>query len=437
MHLLNFKNLLAGMGTLVAFLLVLTYALLHSSQVAHSSQAVSNQLPIASVVQVGSVHIPPHVERFNGVVQAARKVEIESSLLARVEEMLVHVGDEVHAGQTLVRLDARELHASAAVAQAELARNEAILDELTTGARQQELTQAEALVHESAAALALKQSVFDRFSQANNANAISAVDLDLATHELQSAKARSESAAAQLSQLREGARPEQVRAQQAAVDGCAARLAQLQARIADTVLVAPFNGRIQSRFVDEGKIIAPGQAALTLVESQHLEVHVGLPPETATRIAGPEQTIIVEVNSQALDATLVRMAPALDASSGTRAAVFKLSDEAPVAPGEAVSVVIEHQGDAAGCWLPTSSLISNKAGGWAVLVACPSATEPAAYQLTSMDVTLLDSRGERCRVEADLEEGSLIVSQGTHRFVVGQSVGIRLTSGAAAGAGDR
>jgi multidrug efflux pump subunit AcrA (membrane-fusion protein) len=426
MHVLTFKNALVGMGTIAASILVLVYALLEVSQVAHSSQGPAKPLPTAHAVQLGSLQAKPLVERFNGVIQATRTVDIASSVLARVEEVKVQVGDRVETGQAMVRLDSRELRASAAAAKAELARNQAILDELIAGARQQELAQAEAIVNELASALVLKQATFDRVLKASHVAAISATDLDSAMHELQATKARAASAEARLSQLREGARPEQVRAQEAAVASCAAQLMQLEARIEDTVLVAPFDGRIQSRFVDEGKIVAPGQSILTLVESSHLEVLIGLPADSATRLLSEQlNQVVVEVGRQRVNATLARVAPALDRTSGTRSAVFKISDQAAFAPGDAATVIIEHSVDQSACWLPTSSLISGNDKGWAVLVAQPSANQIEGYRLAAVGIELLDSHGEMCRVKTDLADGSLIVSQGTHRFAEGQMVDVR------------
>jgi HlyD family secretion protein len=426
MHGLTSYKYLAGIGTIAASILVLFFADNPGSTVANSSPLNSKSLPTASVVELGSVQVQPVVEKYNGVIHAARTVDIAASLLARVDEVRAQVGDEVQAGQILIRLDSRELRASAAAAQADLARNQAMLDEMIAGARPQEVAQAEALVEELAAALVLNQSLFDRVSKASSSNAVAAADVDRAAQELRATEARYASSKAQLSQLLEGARPEQVRGQEAAVASCQARLAQLESRIQDCELVAPFSGRIQRRLVDEGKIVQPGQATLSLIESNSLEVHAGLPQNSVAQILAEKSLqAIVEAGGQRVKATLARVAPAIDLASGTRPAVFNISEYAGLVPGDAATVIVERPADKQGRWLPTAALIGSRNQGWAVLVAQPSSN---GYLLISTAVTLLHSRGEFCCVETNLKPGSLIVSAGTHRFAEGQLVHIRTAS---------
>jgi HlyD family secretion protein len=420
---LNSFKLLASIGTIAGSLFVVVYSGSFGSTAASSSALTLKALPTAAVVQLGSVRMQPVVEKYNGVIHAARSVEIAASLLARVDEVRAQVGDEVQAGQLLIRLDSRELKASVAVAQAELARNQAILDEMIAGARPQEIAQAEALVEELAAALELNRSLFDRVSKASSSKAVAAADVDRAAQELRTTEARYASSKAQLSQLLEGARPEQVRGQEAAVAGCQARLLQLEARIQDCEIVAPFYGRIQRRLVDEGKIVQPGQATLTLIESNSLEVQTGLPQNSLTQLLSEKSLqAVVEVGSQRAVATLARIAPAIDLASGARPAVFDIAGFKGLVPGDAATVIIERPTDNQGCWLPTAALIFSKNKDWAVFVAQPSSD---GYLLVSSAVNLLHSRGEFCCVETNLEPGSLIVSDGAHRFAEGQLVNIR------------
>ncbi|MCX7683318.1 MAG: efflux RND transporter periplasmic adaptor subunit [Anaerolineae bacterium] len=92
-----------------------------------------------------------------GPLQASGFIEAEEVALApelggRVVELLVEEGDEVEAGQVLVRLDGTLLEARIAVARAELEVAQARLAQVQAGARAEKIRQAEAQLAQAQAA---------------------------------------------------------------------------------------------------------------------------------------------------------------------------------------------------------------------------------------------------------------------------------------------
>jgi HlyD family secretion protein len=77
--------------------------------------------------------------------------------------------------------------------------------------------------------------------------------------------------------LREGTRPERLRALEAEVASARAALAGTRSVAADLVLAAPVTGIVMSRNAEPGERLAPGQSALTIGQTAEPWVRVYLP----------------------------------------------------------------------------------------------------------------------------------------------------------------
>jgi HlyD family secretion protein len=91
------------------------------------------------------------------------------------------------------------------------------------------------------------------------------------------AAARRDAAREALRLLREGTRPERIRAARAEVEDARAALAAAKGTAGDLVITAPVNGTILTRYAEPGEILAAGEAALTIgeVSKPWVRIYVG------------------------------------------------------------------------------------------------------------------------------------------------------------------
>jgi multidrug efflux pump subunit AcrA (membrane-fusion protein) len=223
-----------------------------------------------------------------------------------------------------------------------------------------------------------------------------------------------------------------------------AQLDRIDVDLADLSIKAPFAGHIQARFVDEGAVVSPGRAILELVESDVLEIHVGLPPELTSNIE--TRALRVSADGRILPVEVLRIAPSIDQRTRTRELVLKVDGSArtpesgtpAIAVGSAVEVEVDTVAAHEGQWVRTQSLTAGPRGLWALYVAVPLKATPVIGQGGSADVAthkierrpveLLRNQGAWSEVRGPLESDEAIVVEGTHLVVPGQLVQCRPAS---------
>jgi HlyD family secretion protein len=123
--------------------LIIPFAVLCSACQAEDETGLLAQLGLAG-------EVPGTIEA-SGTIEA-EEVVISSEFGGRVQEVLVDEGDDVEAGQVLIRLDIDLLEAQIGEAEAALAASRANLDRVEAGARPGQIATAEALLQRTIAA---------------------------------------------------------------------------------------------------------------------------------------------------------------------------------------------------------------------------------------------------------------------------------------------
>ena len=206
-----------------------------------------------------------------GEIDASGTVEATDADLGfnapgRVAEILVREGDRVTRGAVLARLDASELEARKAAAEARLEAARAALAELEAGARSEEIAQARAAVRAAEQQLEDARRDLTRARRLHAGGAISQEALDKADTRFEVAEATLEQARQQLRALETGPRRERIRAQRAAVSAAEAAVRQADATLGHATVTAPFDGRVTTRHRDPGETVQPGQPVVTLLD---------------------------------------------------------------------------------------------------------------------------------------------------------------------------
>ncbi len=199
-------------------------------------------------------------------------IPIAAKVPGYVEQLLITDNQEVKKGDVLLEIDARDYKTSLAQAHADLAAARSQLDESQAQVKvsQAKVAQAQAAV---VAADAENQRAADDLKryQSVDSSAVSRSAFDTAQSRARSAKADLAAAQSQV----EAAESEVVLSQAgvetatAAVQQAEARLQQAELNLSYTKVIAPEDGRVTRRVVEQGAYIQPGQALMAIVPHQY------------------------------------------------------------------------------------------------------------------------------------------------------------------------
>ena len=301
--------------------------------------AVLWQATRAPVVDGTTLHATELVRsvQFSGRVATLARVDVGSTLTARVAQVLVREGASVRAGDVLVRLEADEVQAALAQAQAAEVQAQARLKGLQSTAR----VQAQAALAQAQATVKAARSDVARTQQLLSQGFVSAARLDDAQRALGVAQAQNDGAAAQVQALGDtGTELQQAQAQMAAAR---AAVQVAQARLGQTVLRAPGDGRVLLRSVEPGQIVQPGRVLFTLALAGPVHIKAQVDERFLAQLAvGQPATVVADAFAdQRLAARVALIAPAVDAQRGAVEVTLTLDQDAPAFLREDMTLSIE------------------------------------------------------------------------------------------------
>jgi HlyD family secretion protein len=220
----------------------------------------------------------------SGTVEATQ-VDLGFQLPGRIARVHPREGDPVAAGAELAALDRTELDARLAAARAQLTGAEARLLELERGSRPEEITSASAALD---GARKREQEVGTDAARARRlfeGGAISRQALEQAeTAETVARSARVQAEQA-LAIARQGPRTETIGVQRAQVAQARATAEQVEAAIEQSVIHAPFGGRVTVRHREPGEVVPAGAPVLTLVDLSERWVRIYVPENQIGKVS--------------------------------------------------------------------------------------------------------------------------------------------------------
>ena len=92
-----------------------------------------------------------------------------------------------------------------------------------------------------------------------------------------------------------------------------------------TRVIAPFDGIVTMRLVRPRRYVAVGETLFRVTESAPLFARIHIPEANASTLLAGQQATVIGSNGDRATATIVHMAPIIDAASGTREAVLQLN----------------------------------------------------------------------------------------------------------------
>ena len=184
-------------------------------------------------------------------------------------------------------------------------------------------------------------------------------------------------------------------------------------KVEQTDLIAPFNGVIQSRFLDTGTVINAGAPILEILDSNYVEAHISVPIEFLENMKiGTSYGF--EFDNKTANGTFARLAPMSPGGSDSRLAIFKF--ESFFNPGSTAKLKLSVNKKSEGTWVPLRSLSQSEQGIWAVYTI----NENEIVVRDFVDIIYFED--EYAFVNGTLQDGDLIVLGGASKIIEGKKV---------------
>ena len=184
-------------------------------------------------------------------------------------------------------------------------------------------------------------------------------------------------------------------------------------KLEQTKILAPFNGLIQSRYLDEGSVINPGLPILEIIDSEKVEAHVALPLYLIDKIS-MQESFTFNLNGESINGVLKRLSPMSLGGSNNRLAIFEFNTF--FIPGAVINLELEINEIERGTWIPIKALSQSDGGLWSVYIVNKN------NSISKELVEVIYYEGKNVYVSGTLSDGDLVIKGGATKVIEGQLI---------------
>jgi len=306
---------------------------------------------------------------FPGVARSSRDVDISFRVGGPVVELTVDRGQEVRKGDVIARIDTRDFEVAVETLKANLAVSKAQLKEA--------------------------ELQYNRYRTLNAKDAAAQATFDSITASYEVA--------------------------QASVDAASKRLEEARNSLVDTTLVAPFDGYVHEKYIENHETVARWQPVVSLVDLEHMEVEVAI-PEGLLSIAPEVGSYLCRFDAlpgEAIAATFKELSKNPNSSNRSYPLYLTIegNNEYRVRPGMATEVTMIARKKHAGFLVPETAVVNTDQFGTYIWMV--DKTEMVAKQVA---VHLLGVNPLGVRIDGALKEGMVVISAGGRGLTNGRKV---------------
>ncbi len=225
----------------------------------------------------------PQVLELSGTIEAT-EINLSSKLPGILEFVAVNSGEQVKNGQLIAGITRNDLSIQRESSALSVQKAQAILNDLASGARQEEIKEAQVLVTNAQISLDDATADYNRIDALYQSGAISQKELEKATTNLEKSKNQLEAATAKLNLLLSGARPEQLNAAKIEVEKSRANLSASKVALDDAKIISSINGTVISRNYEPGEYIGIGSPVVTVADLENLWIKVFISTDDLPKI---------------------------------------------------------------------------------------------------------------------------------------------------------
>jgi membrane fusion protein, multidrug efflux system len=274
-------------------------------------QAKEPAAPVVSGVAVVTVHSHSTPEYYEavGTVRPEITSVLGAEISGTVRRILVKEGDRVRRGQVLAVIDSR-------VQQAQLEATAAGIEESNQG-----LAEVKQALQAAGADRKFAEATFQRYKALLAKKSVSQQEYDNAETRYKAALANELATQAKLKQM-------EARQRQAQAQHSSAATVFSYSRI-----VSPIDGVVTAKSVDEGTLVMPGTPLITVEQTGHFRLDVGV-PERFLGLIHVGEPVPVTVGSQQAEGRVIEVVPAADPTTRTFVAKVALPRDCKCQSGQ-------------------------------------------------------------------------------------------------------
>lgn len=220
---------------------------------------------VATVVIVG-LNIPEEQEVIQGQAETT-DYRISSKVPARVLEIKVAEGDIVARGDTLAILEAPDIEAKLAQAEAACKAARALEQKARTGARQEQIQSAYELWQKAIAGREVAEKTYERVNRLFENGVMAEQKRDEALASYRAMLASEKAAKSQYDMAVNGTRHEDINAAQAQVSRAEGAVSEVSSYVDETVLLASADGVVTEIFPEPGELVGSGAPIMNVAKT--------------------------------------------------------------------------------------------------------------------------------------------------------------------------
>jgi multidrug efflux system membrane fusion protein len=351
------------------FVAVLLFIFLIRSPSPLGISLTDHNINIIQVVGVESAQYQQeyfYERQFIGQVEAQQSSLLGFEIPGRLNKVVFDEGSIVKAGDILAKLDTARLDA--------------------------QTNEAEANLIKAKADSKLANSTYKRIHAAQQVNAVSEQEKDEAGEGKESTAAAVKVAKAQLQSIKVDAEKSN--------------------------LIAPYDGIVIDRLVDEGNVVNVGQTVLELQQSSNYNIRIGVSHEMIKSLRVGDQKN-VKANGQSYSAVITAILP-LRSLTRTIDVILKLNEnKITIRPGDMVRLSLNYKVTTSGFWVPLTSLKEGRRGLWSLYIIEQNQNRLITKRRT---IQVHYTNNDHAFVSGALENGEMVITQGAFKLVPGQEV---------------
>lgn len=212
---------------------------------------------------IGYFTLEKDAEVIQGQVEVT-EYRVSSKVPGRILAFYVKEGQQIQAGDTLVRLDAPDIDAKMEQAQGAESAAQAISDKAQNGTRKEQIQSAYQVWKQTEAAVAIAQKTYNRMKNLFDEGVIAAQRLDEVTAQRDAAVAQEKAARSQYQMAVNGAQKEDKEAAEALVTKSKGAVSEVNSYIKETLLTASAPGEVSEIFPEVGELVGTGSPIMNV-----------------------------------------------------------------------------------------------------------------------------------------------------------------------------
>ena len=220
---------------------------------------------IVILALIGFFMLEPKPEIIQGQAEATQ-VRVSGNVPGRVAEFMVQEGQQVHMGDTLVRIFSSDAEAKLMQATAMENVYKAQNQKVDKGSRIEVINSAHDMWQKAIAGLEIAKKSYDRVQALYNKGVVSAQKRDEAEANYKAMQATERAARSQYEMAKRGAQIEDKDAAAAMVEVAKSGVAQVESVLADSYLTAPIDGEISDIFPNVGELVGQGAPIMNVLD---------------------------------------------------------------------------------------------------------------------------------------------------------------------------